>query len=82
MNMPLKVLELETKPVELPFDRLRQSGVVVRMGDPQAAMALLDQLLVETDPAEDRETFAFLKQAINQHRATVGARLMFPARRR
>ena len=54
MNMPLKVLELETKPVDLPFDRPRQSGVVVRMGDPQAAMALLDQLLVESDPAEGR----------------------------
>jgi hypothetical protein len=79
MNSTAPVLE-KTQPTteELPIDRPRKSGVIVRRGDREAAMALLDSLLVEGDQIEERETLEFLKKAINEHRASVGARLMFP----
>jgi hypothetical protein len=79
MNNSVALLEPEMLTAQnLPLDRLRPSGLVVRMGDPQAAMEMLDQLLTESDPAEDRETMEFLMKAIDEHRAAVGARLLFP----
>ncbi len=70
--------EAEVKADELPIDRPRKSGVVIRPGNREGAMALLDAMLAEGDPEEEHETLEFLKQAINEHRAAVGARLMFP----
>ncbi|MDQ3011979.1 MAG: hypothetical protein M3X11_14885 [Acidobacteriota bacterium] len=69
--------EIEPKAEDLPIDRPRKSGVVIRPGNREGAMALLDAMLAEGDPEEERETLEFLKQAINEHRAAVGARLPF-----
>lgn len=63
---------------DLPIDRPRKSGLVIRPGNREGAINLLDQLLSEGDPEEERETLELLKQALNEHRAAVGARLMFP----
>lgn len=80
MNSTAPVLEkvVEDNAEDLPIDRPRKSGVIVRRGDREAAMELLDSLLVGGDPVEEQETLEFLKKAINEHRASVGARLMFP----
>ncbi len=55
----------------------RSSGLIVRKADPEAAKFLLAEL-DEFDEAEQRETLAFLKKALNETRATQGARLIFP----
>ncbi|MGH9802241.1 MAG: hypothetical protein ACRD82_17905 [Blastocatellia bacterium] len=79
MNSAAPVIEaVETNAEDLPIDRPRKSGLVIRPGNREGAMELLDKLLSEGDPEEERETLEFLKQAINEHRAAVGARLMFP----
>ena len=70
--------EAEIKAEDLPIDRPRKSGFVLKPIDKEAALAFLDSLLLEGDPEEDRETLDFLKRAVNEHRAAVGARLMFP----
>ena len=64
-------------PNELPIDRPRTSGFVLDKIDVPAALAVLDSFL-EEDEAEQRETFAYLKHALDETRATQGERLLFP----
>ncbi len=78
MNSAAQILEVENHAEDLPIDRPRKSGLVIRPGNREGAIELLDRLLTEGDPEEERETLEFLKQAINEHRAAVGVRLMFP----
>jgi len=79
MNKPVPIAEETSFQNEnLPIDRQRKSGLVVKPGNRDGAIALLDALLAEGDPEEERETLEFLKKAINEHRAAVGARVMFP----
>ena len=66
------------QPTNLPLDRPRQSGFTLKPVDKDAALRMLDSFLTDSDPQEDRETLEFLTQAINEHRAAIGARLMFP----
>jgi hypothetical protein len=63
---------------DLPLDRPRQSGFILKPIDKDAALRMLDSFLTDSDPEEDRETLEFLAQAIDEHRAAVGARLMSP----
>ena len=72
-----KTNERETT-VTLPVERPRPSGFVIKPIDIAAAQATLDEFLRESDPEEDRATMEFLIKAIDEHRAAVGARLMFP----
>lgn len=63
---------------DLPLDRPRQSGFVLKPIDKDVALRMLDSFLTDSDPAEDRETLAILENAINEYRAATGARLVFP----
>jgi hypothetical protein len=45
--------------------------------DPEGAIAFL-RSLYEGDPEEQRETFEYLKRALNETRAANGERLLFP----
>ena len=45
--------------------------------DPEAAIAVL-QSFYEGDAEEQRETFEYLKRALNEDRASGGERLLFP----
>lgn len=78
MSTTLKLLEADLPADDLLLDRLRQSGFVLKPIDKGAALQMLDSFLVDSDPEEDRETLELLTQAIDEHRAAVGARLMFP----
>ncbi len=69
--------EAEVQAEGLPIDRPRKSGTVIRRGNREAAMALLDSLLNEGDAEEQRETFLLLKQAIDEGRRARGERLLF-----
>jgi hypothetical protein len=60
-------------PDELLIDRPRSSGFVLEKIDVPAALAVLDSFL-EEDEAEQRETFAYLKHAMDEARATQGER--------
>lgn len=60
----------------LPIDRLRSSGFALQEIDVPAALAVLDSFL-EGDEAEQRETFGYLKQALDKTRAALGERLLF-----
>lgn len=62
---------------ELPIDRLRSSGFVLQKIDVPAALAVLDRFL-EEDEAEQRETFEYLKGALDETRAAQGERPLFP----
>lgn len=64
-------------PEELPIDRPRSSGFVLQKIDVPAALAVLDSFL-EEDEAEQRETFEYLKHALDETRAAQGERLLFP----
>ena len=55
-------------PDELPIDRPRSSGFVLQKIDVPAALAVLDCFL-EEDEAEQRETFEYLKRALDETRA-------------
>lgn len=63
--------------VELPIDRPRSSGFELQEIDVPAALAVLDSFL-EEDEAEQRDTFEYLKQALNETRAAQGERTLFP----
>jgi hypothetical protein len=82
MNETVALLEPEfcDQPAaeSLPLERPRKSGLVIKPMDKDAALALLDELLRTSDPEEDRETMELLIKGIDEHRAAVGARLMFP----
>jgi hypothetical protein len=60
-------------PDELPIDRPRSSGFVLQRIDVPAALAVLDSFL-EEDEAEQRETFEYLKRALDETRAAHGER--------
>ncbi len=53
------------------------SGIVLPPFNPAGAIAVL-QSFYEGDPEEQRETFEYLKQALNEDRAAGGERLLFP----
>ena len=55
----------------------RPSGLIVRRVEATAAKSLLSEL-DEFDETEQRETFELLKRALNETRASQGARLIFP----
>jgi hypothetical protein len=62
---------------ELPIDRSRSSGFVLQKIDVPAALEVLDCFL-EEDEAEQRETFEYLKRALDETRAAHGERPLFP----
>jgi hypothetical protein len=65
-------------PVEdLPIDRPRKSGFVLKPVDVAAATAALKSLYAD-DEAEQRETFEYLRDALNETRAANGERVLFP----
>lgn len=76
MNGTLELIETEQAREELPIDRPRKSGFVLKSIDREVAMILLDSFL-EEDEEEQRETFALLKQAIDDGRRARGERLLF-----
>jgi hypothetical protein len=58
---------------QLPIDRERSSGFVLKPVDVPAALSALDSFLEEgQDEAEQRETFEYLKQALDETRAAQG----------
>jgi hypothetical protein len=64
--------------IELPIDRQRRSGFVLHEINVSAALAVLDSFLDE-DEAEQRQTFHYLKHALDEDRAGQGERLLlFP----
>lgn len=80
MNETLQLVEPETAIASeaLPVERLRQSGFIIKPIDKAATLAMLDNILQNSDSAEDRETMEYLTKAIDEQRAAVGARLVFP----
>jgi hypothetical protein len=56
---------------------LKASGLSIRPINVEAALRALDSLC-EGDPEEQRETFEYLKRALNETRAANGERLLFP----
>ncbi len=78
MGATMKSLEVGQPADDLPLERPRQSGFVLKPIDKSAALQMLDSFLVDSNPEEDRETLEFLTRVIDEHRAAVGARLMFP----
>lgn len=76
-NSKLKGTAPDEAVSDLPLDRPRQSGFMLKPIDKDAALQMLDSFLTDSDPEEDRETLEMLEKAINEHRAAVGARPMF-----
>lgn len=68
---PLASHELEPQPTQP-----SAYGAPLPPFDPERAIAALDWLC-QQDPEEQRETFEYLKQALNQERAASGERLLF-----
>ncbi|MCI0391191.1 MAG: hypothetical protein MOB07_20820 [Acidobacteria bacterium] len=65
-------------PVEdLPIDRPRKSGFSLKPVDVAAATTALKSLYAD-DETEQRETFDYLRNALNETRAANGERLLFP----
>lgn len=60
----------------LPVDRDRSSGLALQKTNVRAALAVLDSFLDE-DETEQRETFGYLKHALDENRAGQGERLLF-----
>ncbi len=58
---------------ELPIERPRSSGFVLQKTDVPAALDVLDSFL-EEDEAEQRETFEYLKRALDETRVAHGER--------
>lgn len=80
MKEPITILDQARTDLmsdKLPIDRTRSSGFVLQKIDVPAALAVLDSFL-EGDEAEQRETFEFLKQALDETRAAQGERTLFP----
>ena len=64
-------------PDELPIDRPRSSGFVLEKIDVPSALAVLDSFL-DQDEAEQRETFQYLKHALDETCMAHGERPLFP----
>lgn len=62
---------------DLPVDRPRPSGFVLKPIDVAAAAVALKSLHAD-DETEQRETFAYLSNALNETRAANGERVLFP----
>lgn len=62
---------------DLPIDRPRASGFVLQPINVTAAVAALQSLYAD-DETEQRETFAYLQNALNETRAANGEQLIFP----
>lgn len=62
---------------DLPLERPRKSGFVLKPVDVAAATAALQSLYFD-DETEQRETFAYLRDALNETRAANNERLLFP----
>lgn len=80
MNQPNPLSDdaiAHSAPDELPVDRPRVSGFVLRKIDVPAALDVLDSFL-EEDEAEQWETFEYLKRSLDETRASHGARPLFP----
>ena len=80
MNQPNTLSDdafAHSAPDELPIDRPRSSGFVLQKIDVPAALAVLDSFL-EEDEAEQRETFEYLKRALDENRMAHGERPLFP----
>jgi len=60
---------------ELPIGRPRISGFALRRTDVPTAVAVLDSFL-EEDEDEQRETFEYLKHALDETRAAQGERCL------
>jgi hypothetical protein len=60
----------------LATDRLRPSGFELREVDIPEALRTLDSFL-ESDYSEQRDTFDYLKKALNKTRSDQGERLLF-----
>ena len=70
--------EPAAEPVEdLPIDRPRKSGFVLKPIDVAAAAAALKSLYAG-DETEQRETLEYLRNALNETRAANGERVLFP----
>jgi hypothetical protein len=68
--------EHDVAPEALPINRARRSGFVLQEIDAPAALAVLDSFL-EEDEFEQRETFAYLKHALDEARVAQNARPLF-----
>ena len=82
MKNPRSLLDhrrVDLTAVALPVDRPRASGFELRDVDVCKAIAVLDSFLNE-DEAEQRETFEYLKQALDETRAAHGERPLFSYR--
>ena len=73
---PLNESAIKTAP-NLPLDRPRKSGFVLKPMDRAAALRTLDSLLEDSDEQEQRETFAELTRAVDDSRRLRGERLLF-----
>jgi hypothetical protein len=62
---------------DLPIDRPRKSGFSLKPIDVAAATAALKSLYAD-DETEQRETFDYLRNALNETRAANSERLLFP----
>jgi hypothetical protein len=61
---------------ELAIDRARPSGLELREIDVPKALRTLDSFL-EANRSEQRETFDYLRETLNQTRSDQGERLLF-----
>lgn len=78
MNSAAPVLEkTETTSEELPIDRPRKSGFVIKPIDMEGTIAMLKSFYEDGDEEEQRETFEMLRQALNEGRRERGERLLF-----
>lgn len=69
--------EVRTPP-NLPLDRPRKSGFVLKPIDVDAAIQALRQMTDEADPQECQETLDYLMKALNETRREGGERILFP----
>lgn len=71
--------EPAVKPAQnLPMDRPRKSGFVLKPIDVEAAIQTLHQMTDEADPRECQETLDYLMKALNETRREGGERILFP----
>lgn len=62
---------------DLPLNRPRKSGFILQPINVAAATSALQSLYTD-DATEQRETFEYLRNALNETRAANGERILFP----
>jgi len=77
-NNQLKGIAPDQAATDLPLDRLRKSGFVLKPIDKDAARQAMSQMAEEADPAECQETLDYLMKALNETRAEGDERVLFP----